>query len=92
MITLYGIGFGSVTPDIPAGQITTQSNQLAQLLQISFGQTPAQLAYAGLAPEFVGLYQFNVVVAAVLGSDLVPFTFNPGGVSGMQTPYTSVHQ
>src|SRR5580658_5976914 len=33
-ITLYGIGFGSVVPSIPAGQIVGQSNTLASTLQV----------------------------------------------------------
>jgi len=34
------------------------------------------------APNYVGLYQFNVVVPALADSDLVPLTFNLGGVLG----------
>ncbi len=91
-ITLYGIGFGGVTPSIAAGLIETQTNQLAASLQILFGQTPATITYQGLAPGFVGLYQFDVVVPAVPDSDLVPLTFNLGGVAGSQTLYMAVHQ
>ncbi|HTS48449.1 MAG TPA: kelch repeat-containing protein [Bryobacteraceae bacterium] len=91
-ITTYGIGFGSVTPDTPAGEIAPQSTQLALPLQVLFGQTPAQVSYAGLAPGFVGLYQFDLLVPAVPNSDLVPVTFNLGGVSGTQTLYTAVQQ
>jgi uncharacterized protein (TIGR03437 family) len=40
-ITLYGIGFGSVNPAIPAGEIVGPRNQLAQPLQVLFGQTSA---------------------------------------------------
>ena len=61
-ITVYGIGFGSVTPAFLAGQIVTQPNQLMLPLQVMFGQTAAQVSYSGLAPNLVGLYQFNVVV------------------------------
>lgn len=59
VITLYGIGFGSVTPNIPAGQIVRQSNTLAAPFHILFGQTEATLQYDGLAPGAIGLYQFN---------------------------------
>jgi uncharacterized protein (TIGR03437 family) len=34
MIVLYGVGFGSVTPSIPAGQIVSQENQLVLPLVI----------------------------------------------------------
>jgi uncharacterized protein (TIGR03437 family) len=91
-IVLYGVGFGAVTPGINAGQIVTLSNQLSLPLQILFGQTPAQLSYYGLSPGFVGLYQFNVVAPAVADSDLVPLTFNLGGVAGGQTLYIAVRQ
>ena len=91
-ITMYGIGFGSVTPAFPAGQIVTEQNQLTSPFQILFGQTPAQLTYSGLAPTLVGLYQFDVVVPSVPDSDLVPLTFNLGKASGTQQLYTAVHQ
>ena len=91
-ITMYGIGFGGVVPNIPADEIVTESNKLAASLQILFGQTSAQIPYEGLAPQFVGLYQFNVVVPAVPDSDLVPLTFNLGGAAGTQMLYIAVHQ
>jgi uncharacterized protein (TIGR03437 family) len=91
-IVIYGVGFGSVIPNIPAGEIATESNQLSASLQILFEKTPAKLPYFGLAPNFVGLYQFNVTVPTVADSDLVPLTFNLGGVAGTQTLFTTVHQ
>ncbi len=91
-IVMYGIGFGSVSPSFSAGQIVTAGNQLTQSFQLLFGQTPAQLPYQGLAPNYVGLYQFDVVVPPVPDSDLVPLTFNLGGVAGTQTLYIAVHQ
>src|ERR1700736_1604487 len=91
-IVIYGVGFGSVTPNIPAGQIATQANQLSLPLQIMFGQTTAQASYFGLAPNFVGLYQFNVVVPAVTNSDLVPLTFKLGGAAVGETLYIAVRQ
>ena len=91
-IVIYGVGFGPVTPNIPAGQIVTQINHLSTSLQIRFGQTLADLPYFGLAPSFVGLYQFNVVVPAVPDSDLVPLTFDLGGMAGAQTLFVAVRQ
>src|SRR5262249_13837312 len=89
-IILYGIGFGAVTPDIAAGQIAQQSNRISDALQFSIGGAPATVSYAGLAPNFVGLYQFNLVVPTVAASDAVPVTFTLGGVAGTQTLYLSV--
>jgi uncharacterized protein (TIGR03437 family) len=89
-ITLYGIGFGQVTPGIPAGQIVGQLNTVAAPLQIFFGSTPATFSYDGLAPSAVGLYQFNVTVPNIPGDDFVPLTFMIGGVPGAQTLYIAV--
>ena len=91
-ITMYGVGFGPVMPNVPAGQIVPAQNQLSSPLQILFGQAAASLHYQGLAPGLVGLYQFNVVVPPVPDSDLVPLTFTLGGVPGVQTLFTAVHQ
>jgi uncharacterized protein (TIGR03437 family) len=71
-------------PNNPPGQIVQLSNTLAGAFSISFGGTPATVTYDGLAPTFMGLYQFNVVVPAVAASDKVPVTFTLGGASGTQ--------
>jgi uncharacterized protein (TIGR03437 family) len=83
-ITLYGIGFGLVTPDTPAGQVVQQTNALQSSLQITFAGVPATVNYAGLAPGYVGLYQFNIVVPKVNASDTVPVAFTLGSVTGPQ--------
>ncbi len=89
-ITIYGVGFGFVTPNIPAGQIAPGSSALTLPLMISFGQTQATVSYAGLAPSLVGLYQFNIVVPAMSDSDAVPFSFTLGGTPGTQTLFIAV--
>ena len=90
VIVIYGIGFGPVTPNIPAGQIVPGNTALTLPFQIFFGSAQATLQYAGLAPSLVGVYQFNVVVPNIPPSDAVPVTFTLGGVNGAQTLYTSV--
>jgi uncharacterized protein (TIGR03437 family) len=89
-ITLYGIGFGPVTPTISAGQIVQQTNALALPFHLFFGGTEAMVSYSGLAPNAVGLYQFNVIVPQVSSSDAVPLTFTLAGASGTQTLYIAV--
>ena len=83
-LTLYGIGFGQVTPVIPAGQIVELTNALQSTLQITFADVPATITYAGLSPGFVGLYQINVVVPPVAASDTVPLAFRLAGDVGSQ--------
>jgi uncharacterized protein (TIGR03437 family) len=84
VLTLYGVGFGPVTPNIPAGQLAQQLTTLALPFQVSIGGVPASLLYYGLAPNFTGLYQFNVMVPSVpAGTAALTFTIN--GVAGTQT-------
>jgi uncharacterized protein (TIGR03437 family) len=93
-ITIFGVGFGSVTPSIPAGEIAAGENRLTGSLQILFGATPAQLplTYFGLAPGLVGLYQFDVVVPNVTAGNLVPLSFTLNGTAGTQSLFTAVQQ
>jgi uncharacterized protein (TIGR03437 family) len=89
-VVMYGVGFGPVIPNIPAGEIATETNRLSAPFEMLFGQTSATLPYFGLAPNFVGLYQFNVTVPPVANNDLVPLTFKLGGTAGRQTLFMPV--
>ena len=84
-IIFYGVGFGPVTPDSPAGQLVTHSNLLQRKFEASFAGKPATVNFSGLAGGFTGLYQFNVVVPDIAASDSVPFTYSLDGVAGPQT-------
>jgi uncharacterized protein (TIGR03437 family) len=90
-ITLFGAGFGPVTPAIPPGFFVQTLNAVTTPLQVLFGQASAGITYAGMAPGFVGLYQFNLTVPNVGNSDAVPLTFTLGGSATPQTLYTAVH-
>jgi uncharacterized protein (TIGR03437 family) len=95
-IVIYGIGFGSAENSAqqisPVGQIASGQTNLTSNFTASFGSTPAVVSYAGLAPGYVGLYQFNLVIPTVPDSNAVPFAFTLGGAAGGQTLYTAVHQ
>jgi uncharacterized protein (TIGR03437 family) len=66
-IVLWGIGFGSATP------------------QFLFGGLPAQVTYAGPAPDTLGLYQFNVVVPSGLLQKPAPLQVRVNGQATEQT-------
>lgn len=89
-IILYGVGFGSVTPSVKAGQMVQTQDRLVTPVQILFGQTAATLAYQGLSPGSVGLYQLNVVVPNVAANDATQITLTQGGVANQQTLYIAV--
>ena len=89
-IVFYGVGFGTVTPNSPAGQIVTQSNRLNGNFQASFAGVPATVSFSGLTFGNLGLYQFNVVVPNVPASDTVPLTFSLDGTPGTQQMLISI--
>lgn len=90
-ITFYGIGFGQVNQGIPPGEIAPAMSSLAAPLTVSIGGIQAtSVPYAGLAPAYVGLYQFNVVVPNVPASNAAPVTFTLGGVAGTQKLYLPI--
>lgn len=83
VIVMYGIGFGATNPVVPAGQITLQSSSLPNVV-VRIGGVPAQIAFAGLSPGYLGLYQFNIEIpTGVTGDALLTLT-----VSGQPLPQT----
>ncbi len=89
-IIVYGVGFGATSPNIVAGQIVTVSNQVASPVTVTIGGSAATVSYGGLAPNFVGLYQFNVVVPDIADNDQAPVVFSLGGTPVAQTLVTAV--
>lgn len=89
-LTLYGIGFGAVSPPVAAGTVAGSAAPLVSPFTVTIGNSPATVQYAGIAPSFVGLYQFNVVVPANLstGDQTIQYALN--GVNGAQTLSLSV--
>jgi uncharacterized protein (TIGR03437 family) len=50
VLTLYGVGFGPVTPASPAGQLVQQLNALSLPLLMSIGAIPVTLPIPGWLP------------------------------------------
>ena len=90
-VIFYGIGFGPTLPNYSAGTIVQGQNELATKIQFLFNTTSVTPAYWGLAPNYTGLYQFNVVVPSVAANNALPLSFNLGGVAGAQTLYIAVN-
>jgi uncharacterized protein (TIGR03437 family) len=84
IVTIFGIGFGPVSPAVGSGVIVSQANTLTNPATFTIGQSEAQVLYGGLAPGFVGLYQFNIQLPAVSGGDL-PLTVQVGGRTTTQS-------
>jgi uncharacterized protein (TIGR03437 family) len=87
-ITLYGIGFGPVSPSTPAGMIASQAATLNNQLTVQIGTVPATVQYAGLAPGYVGLYQINVTVPSITAGDW-PLVIQLNGTQVGQSLYVT---
>jgi uncharacterized protein (TIGR03437 family) len=70
--------------------VATGLTTLSVPVQFSIGGVPANVAYAGFAPDFVGLYQFNVVVPADVPSGDQPLVVSVNGDPIAQTLFLSV--
>lgn len=81
-ITLYGVGFGAVLPATAAGVVAAGQTALNNPM-LRFGDAPARITYAGLAPGTVGLYQINVEVPNTSPGEQ-RLTFSVDGVANTQ--------
>jgi uncharacterized protein (TIGR03437 family) len=86
-IYTYGIGFGDVTPTILPAVMAGESNTLVNKVTISFGSTPAAIAYQGLTPGSVGLYQFDFTVPSGLANGDYQIHVTQNRVAVSQTMY-----
>jgi uncharacterized protein (TIGR03437 family) len=67
-ITVYAIGLGAVTPDVPLGGSPASGSAASTVItpQITVGTTSLRVLFSGLAGGFPGLYQVNVQMPATL--------------------------
>ncbi len=92
LIIAYGVGFGDVTPANAPGVIEGNNNQLLNSVAFSFGSAaPASLQFSGLAPNFVGLYEFYIRVPAGLANGDYKINVTQNGSAVPQTMYLTVH-
>lgn len=83
-VLIYCTGLGAVT-NRPATGSASPSSPLAETTTtpaVTIGGVPATPSFNGLAPDYVGLYQVNVLVpAGVAAGSAVPVTISIGGVT-----------
>jgi uncharacterized protein (TIGR03437 family) len=91
-VTLYGIGFGPVSPEVDPGQVAVAA-QLTTPCSLTIGGVAADFsapgAYRGLVPGNIGLYQFNLNIPDVADGDQ-PVVVDLGGSDTGQTLFISV--
>jgi len=65
IIQVFGTGFGETNPAVPSGQPAPAAEPLARVTRAvtaTVDGISAPVSFAGLAPNFVGLYQVNVQI------------------------------
>jgi uncharacterized protein (TIGR03437 family) len=84
-LTIYATGLGPVTNQPATGQPAAASGPLSITTvpaTVTIGGVAATVTFAGLAPEFVGVYQVNVQMpAGVASGNAIPLTLTIGGVT-----------
>ncbi|NDJ09921.1 MAG: hypothetical protein EBY17_01815 [Acidobacteriia bacterium] len=91
VLIVYGTGLGKLDSN-PA----TGANSLDKLRTVVttpvvlIGGQPAKVAFAGLSPQFVGVYQLNLVVPQVGAGSAVPIQIQIGGQTSPATTNIAV--
>ncbi len=79
-LVLYCTGLGVTTPALADGAITPGSPlSTTPGVAATIGGKDAPVAFAGLVPGFVGLYQLNLIVPAGVTGASVPLAVSSGG-------------
>ncbi len=87
-ITFYASGLGPLDNPPPADGAGSLDllRQTTTPLTIMVGGVPAQVSFSGLSPQFVGVYQVNMVVpSGVTPGGAVPMQLMIGGVTSADT-------
>lgn len=91
-LILYGVGFGGIAPNFPplGGRKASGLTSLVNPISVKIGEAEAKVAYAGLAPTFIGLYQFNIEVPSNAANGDQPLTITQGGAAIAQKLFINV--
>jgi trimeric autotransporter adhesin len=82
-IIAYLTGAGAVSPPVADGQAAPSSpvSSVTSTVTATIGSQSATVSFAGLAPDFVGLWQANIVVPSGLSQGDYPLVITAGGQS-----------
>ena len=86
---------GPVNPPLKTGDKANdgQFHQTATMPQVTVGGVPAQVVFAGMTPQFVGVYQVNIVIAAGTPTgNAIPLRISMNGVTSRDDVTIAVTQ
>jgi uncharacterized protein (TIGR03437 family) len=79
-VVIFCTGLGAVAPAPLDGSPASGAAQTLVPATVTIGRSSAPVAYAGLAPGFVGLYQVNAQVPSGLSGGNQPVVITMGGI------------
>jgi uncharacterized protein (TIGR03437 family) len=94
VVIIYATGLGPVTPNVSDGAIPPAGTTAHTIHQptVLFGGHSAVIQFSGLSPQFVGVYQLNVVVPDIVPRDNVPLQLSLGGIATSSSITVAVSQ
>jgi uncharacterized protein (TIGR03437 family) len=87
VVRLYATGLGAVQPQPPDGEAPAGLSSAVGNVTVTIGGTSAEVLFAGLAPNFAGLFQINARVPAGLpaGNAIVVISVDGAPATGQAT-------
>ena len=80
-IAVFATGLGAGDQPVANGDIPTTLTNVLAVPTVLVGNVPAQVLFAGMSPQFVGLNQINIVLApGTPTGDAVPLQLQVGGI------------
>jgi uncharacterized protein (TIGR03437 family) len=93
VLVIYTVGLGAVNPTITIedGAPLSPLSRTVAPVTVTIGGVPAPVAFSGLTPEYVGLYQVNLVVpSGIAPGSQVPVTLSVAGKSLQGNVYMAI--
>ena len=83
-LVILATGLGPVNPPLQTGNIVTdnQVHSTTTAPTVTVGNVPAQVVFSGMTPQFVGVYQINIIIApGTPTGDAIPLQITMGGIT-----------
>jgi uncharacterized protein (TIGR03437 family) len=81
VVIIYATGIGPVDTTPAQGDIPSKTTNSLHKPFVAIGGISAEIQFSGLSPQFVGVYQLNVVVPNVKPGDDVSLQLSLGGIT-----------
>lgn len=83
-LVILATGLGPVNPALQTGNVVTdgQVHSTTSIPVVTVGNVPAQVVFSGMTPQFVGVYQINIIIApGTPTGNAIPIQISMGGVT-----------